>query len=64
MITFTLAQIVEASQMTPPQKNVNERPLFIPAGSQDEIALYETSNMIEEKLIKWQNIFLEQGKFL
>ncbi|XP_019882303.2 uveal autoantigen with coiled-coil domains and ankyrin repeats [Camponotus floridanus] len=41
--------IVEASQMTPPQKNVNERLLFIPVGSQDEIALYETNNVIEGK---------------
>ncbi|KMQ98262.1 glutamine-rich protein 2 [Lasius niger] len=42
-----LAQIVEASQMTPPQKNLDEHPLFIPAGPQDEIVLYETSEAIE-----------------
>ncbi|CAL1683678.1 unnamed protein product [Lasius platythorax] len=39
--------IVEASQMTPPQKNLDEHPLFIPAGPQDEIVLYETSEAIE-----------------
>lgn len=47
VITFKLAQIVEASQMTLPQKIVDERPLFIPAGLQDEIVLYETNKAIE-----------------
>ncbi|XP_029163056.1 glutamine-rich protein 2-like [Nylanderia fulva] len=41
--------IVEASQMTPPQKNVDEHPLFIPAGPQDEIVLYESNEAIEGK---------------
>lgn len=44
---FKLAQIVEASQMTLPQKIVDERPLIIPAESQNEIVLYETSKAIE-----------------
>lgn len=49
MIAFKLAQIVEASQMTPLQNNVVERPVFIPAGNQDEIVLYENSGVIEGK---------------
>ncbi|XP_029659081.1 glutamine-rich protein 2-like [Formica exsecta] len=46
---FELAEkpIVEASQMTLPQKIVDERPIFIPAGLQDEIVLYETNKAIE-----------------
>ncbi|XP_072747287.1 uncharacterized protein [Anoplolepis gracilipes] len=46
---FELAEkpIVEASQMTPLQNNVVERPVFIPAGNQDEIVLYENSGAIE-----------------
>ncbi|XP_070161267.1 glutamine-rich protein 2-like [Polyergus mexicanus] len=48
---FELAEkpIIEASQMTLSQKIVDERPLFIPAGLQDEIVLYETNKVIEGK---------------
>ncbi|KAL6435851.1 hypothetical protein ACFW04_005607 [Cataglyphis niger] len=46
--TFEKAEkpIVEASQMTLPQKVVDERPLIIPE-SQNEMVLYETSKAIE-----------------
>ncbi|XP_050453971.1 glutamine-rich protein 2-like [Cataglyphis hispanica] len=46
--TFEKAEkpIVEASQMTLPQRIVDERPLIIPE-SQNEIVLYETSKAIE-----------------